>query len=271
MVPAVPTPPDNTEYAFMRPNTPLITSPSDGTLTAESYLVVSGTADPGTNVELFDWTALVGTATVDVAGNWQIALQVSSLEGHIYRARAVDGQKRKSPHSDQCVVSITSDKSKNALPVRAIGKKWIRQDRSTRLIFVVAALILICTCAFLLLRLTGFQSTSSKSAPLVRSFQRAADWYVPAVQGHFDQALLVLSSPNQTPVSVQINTVGSHHSIRLHVRSGIELALRGDSRARAIIIHAAAPITVQRLVVKGTTVLKEHGRPISTAKGKPAR
>lgn len=70
------------------PDSPRISSPDSGDYDTDGTIVVSGTAEAGATVELFEGTASRGTSPVAEDGGWSIEL-VSVNEGaHTYAARA---------------------------------------------------------------------------------------------------------------------------------------------------------------------------------------
>lgn len=73
------------------PETPLIDSPADNSQDNTGNIIVSGTAEPGTTVELFDGTSSRGTAQAGADGEWSKALTGVSDGSHTYTAKATDG------------------------------------------------------------------------------------------------------------------------------------------------------------------------------------
>jgi len=67
--------------------------PIDFTSVSESwnYAMIKGTADPGSNLKLYDGNALVGTATAGSDGSWTFWTRGLSDQVHTFTAQAVDG------------------------------------------------------------------------------------------------------------------------------------------------------------------------------------
>ena len=66
------------------PAAPVITSPADGSSGTDTTPMVTGTAEPGATIEVYDGTTLVGTTTADGSGNWSVTLSPAlSLGGHL--------------------------------------------------------------------------------------------------------------------------------------------------------------------------------------------
>jgi hypothetical protein len=72
------------------PATPTIASPADGTTSASTTLTVSGTAEPGSIVELFDGATSKGVTTATSGGAWSKAITALADGSHIFTAVATD-------------------------------------------------------------------------------------------------------------------------------------------------------------------------------------
>ena len=72
------------------PATPGITSPADGTTSASTALTVSGTAEPGSIVELFDGSTSKGVTTATAGGGWSKAVTGLADGSHVFTAVATD-------------------------------------------------------------------------------------------------------------------------------------------------------------------------------------
>ena len=72
------------------PSAPTIDSPADGTIRSTGDFTVSGTAEAGSTVELFDGAASLGTATTGSTGAWSKALTGVAQGSHTYTAKATD-------------------------------------------------------------------------------------------------------------------------------------------------------------------------------------
>jgi hypothetical protein len=73
------------------PDAPIITRPVEGSFDDDGFFFVSGTAQPGAKVELFEGTTSKGTDTAGFDGKWGIALSRVGEGSHTYTARATDG------------------------------------------------------------------------------------------------------------------------------------------------------------------------------------
>ena len=69
---------------------PVITNPSDGSVCIVGTLTITGTAEPGSTIELVDWRTPVGTIRADERGSWSMTLQWVEAGTHMFRATAVD-------------------------------------------------------------------------------------------------------------------------------------------------------------------------------------
>jgi hypothetical protein len=72
------------------PATPAITSPADGATSATAALTVSGTAEPGSIVELFDGATSKGVTTATAGGAWSKAVTGLADGSHTFTVVATD-------------------------------------------------------------------------------------------------------------------------------------------------------------------------------------
>ena len=72
------------------PAAPAITSPADNALQNSSNVTLSGTAEAGATVEVFEGAASRGTTTANGSGNWTRAIAGASDGSHAYTAKATD-------------------------------------------------------------------------------------------------------------------------------------------------------------------------------------
>src|SRR5829696_1840 len=92
------------------PSPPTITSPQNNSYDTDGSFSISGSAEAGSTVELFEGTTSKGTATADSSsGAWSIALSGVSEGVHTYKAKATDAEGNTSSASHS--VSVTVDKS----------------------------------------------------------------------------------------------------------------------------------------------------------------
>jgi probable HAF family extracellular repeat protein len=101
-----PPPADDTQA----PSPPSITSPQNNTYDTDGSFSVSGSAEAGSTVELFEGTTSKGTTKADSSsGAWSISLSGLSEGAHTYTAKATDAAGNTSTASNS--VSVTVDKS----------------------------------------------------------------------------------------------------------------------------------------------------------------
>jgi len=99
-------PPDDTQA----PSPPSITSPQNNSYDTDGSFSVSGSAEAGSTVELFEGTASKGTTKADSSsGAWSISLSGLSEGAHTYTAKATDAAGNTSTTSSS--VTVTVDKS----------------------------------------------------------------------------------------------------------------------------------------------------------------
>jgi len=72
------------------PRAPAITAPTDGSHVAETTLSVTGRADAGLTVQLFDGEQTVGTTTAGADGDWQVEAANLADGLHVFTAKATN-------------------------------------------------------------------------------------------------------------------------------------------------------------------------------------
>lgn len=81
----------NTVNLKIVPSPPVITLPTDGTSTSINKPTISGTGQAGDTVTVYDGSAVIGTATVDVNGNWSMTVATALIDGnHVITATQAD-------------------------------------------------------------------------------------------------------------------------------------------------------------------------------------
>ena len=91
-------------------------SSSTDSLTSDNTPTVTGTADAGSTVTLYDTdgTTVLGTATADSSGNWSITSSALSAGAHTLTAKAMDGAGNVSSASS--ALSVTIDATAPTVP-----------------------------------------------------------------------------------------------------------------------------------------------------------
>jgi hypothetical protein len=88
------------------PGAPVITSPADGSVSAGATVSLSGTAEAGASLEVFDGAVSKGFATAGVGGSWTKALTGLADGSHSFTARASDAAGNSSPPSASVTVTV---------------------------------------------------------------------------------------------------------------------------------------------------------------------
>jgi thermitase len=88
------------------PDAPIIDSPADDSYINSGDITVSGTAESGSTVELFEGDASEGTATADAQGSWSIKLTGVAEGVHTYVAKATDAANNTSAPSADLMVTV---------------------------------------------------------------------------------------------------------------------------------------------------------------------
>jgi hypothetical protein len=86
------------------PGAPIIKSPASGTSVPPGALTVSGTAEPGSTVKVYDAGTLVATTTADSSGAWSVSITVAAGD-HTLTATATDAAGNTSAVSAATVVT----------------------------------------------------------------------------------------------------------------------------------------------------------------------
>jgi len=97
------------------PDTPVITTPADGTATSDDTVTVAGTAEPGASVDVYVDGTLTASATADGSGDFVLELPALADGTYALTARALDTLGRPSPFS--ATVEVTVDTVAPAAPV----------------------------------------------------------------------------------------------------------------------------------------------------------
>jgi hypothetical protein len=103
------------------PPPPVVESPADGASTANDTVTVSGTAEPGTTVEVFDGAASRGTTPADGAGAWSTTLTGVADGSHTYTARATDAAGNTSAVSNGRRITVDTDAPETIMGTSPIG------------------------------------------------------------------------------------------------------------------------------------------------------
>jgi hypothetical protein len=101
------------------PAAPTIGSPADGSTNATGTIAFSGTAEPGTFVELYDGgTRLLGAASTDASGNWSKTVSGIADGSHTYTATATDAAGNTSAASSAVTVAVDANPPNTTITAR---------------------------------------------------------------------------------------------------------------------------------------------------------
>jgi hypothetical protein len=103
------------------PASPTIESPAEGTTSATGTVTVSGTAEPGALVELFEGATSRGTATTGSGGLWSRTLTGLSDGSHSYTATARDAAGNTSGASNSRTVVVDTTAPNTVLTTGPLG------------------------------------------------------------------------------------------------------------------------------------------------------
>ncbi|HEX2110140.1 MAG TPA: Ig-like domain-containing protein [Gaiellaceae bacterium] len=91
---------------FTAPAPPVIESPADGSILATATITLSGTAEAGSFVEVFDGTASKGGTTATGSGTWSKTLTGVVDGSHTYTAKATDAASNTSAASNARTIVV---------------------------------------------------------------------------------------------------------------------------------------------------------------------
>jgi hypothetical protein len=97
------------------PAAPVIESPAEGSVSTTSSITVSGTAEAGSSVELFDGSVSKGFATAGAGGAWSKALSGVADGAHTYSAKASDNAGNVSPSSNTRTITVDTVKPETTI------------------------------------------------------------------------------------------------------------------------------------------------------------
>ena len=112
------------------PAAPVITAPANGSAVATSSVTLSGTAEPGIFVEVFEGSTSLGGITALPGGTWSKTLTSVADGPHTYDATANDNAGNASPVSNTVTVTVdttapnTTISSAPATPTNATGASF---------------------------------------------------------------------------------------------------------------------------------------------------
>ncbi len=90
----------------VEPGAPVISSPANNSYDADGSITLSGTAEAGSTVELFEQTTSLGKSSVDQDGDWSIGLAGVAVGEHLYEVRATDASGNTSSASNALRVIV---------------------------------------------------------------------------------------------------------------------------------------------------------------------
>jgi Bacterial Ig-like domain/Bacterial Ig domain len=99
-------PPLNVTFDTIPPSAPTL---ADGSIGGNGKFTVSGTAEVGGVVSIFEGTALLGTGTVANNGTWSVTTTKLSNTVHILTAQATDTAGNMGPSSGVAIVGSTAN------------------------------------------------------------------------------------------------------------------------------------------------------------------
>jgi hypothetical protein len=116
------------------PAAPVVESPADGTHTNTGSLTISGSAEPGSSVELFEGASSRGTTNTTVGGTWSRTLTGVTDGSHTYTAKATDAAGNPSAASNAVTVVVDT-----AAPNTTIGTGPLGSTKNTSATFSFSA------------------------------------------------------------------------------------------------------------------------------------
>jgi large repetitive protein len=116
------------------PAAPVVVSPADGTHTSSGTILLSGSAEPSSTVEVFEGAASRGTTNTTVGGSWSTTLTGVADGSHTYTAKATDAAGNTSAASNAVTVVVDT-----AAPNTTIGTGPLGATKNTTASFTFSA------------------------------------------------------------------------------------------------------------------------------------
>ena len=102
----------STAFAFSLASDPLApAAPTINGATGKGRVTVTGMAEPGASVDLFEGTVLIGSGVAGSGGAWSITSRLLTAGAHTLRATAIDSASNTSPSSAPFAFSTVGDPS----------------------------------------------------------------------------------------------------------------------------------------------------------------
>ena len=92
------------------PAPPIITGPANNSFDTDGSVTISGTAEAGNTIEVFEGSTSKGTAPVDSSGAWSMTLSAVGEGAHTYTAKATDAANNTSESSNPVTVKVDTTK-----------------------------------------------------------------------------------------------------------------------------------------------------------------
>jgi hypothetical protein len=116
------------------PAAPIVESPADGAHTSSTTIAISGSAEPGSSVELFEGATSRGTTNATAGGAWSKTLTGITDASHTYTAKATDAAGNTSAPSNAVTVVVDT-----TAPNTVIGTGPLGSTKNTSASFTFSA------------------------------------------------------------------------------------------------------------------------------------
>ena len=99
------------------PAAPAISNPTNNSYDADGTITLSGTAEGGTTVEIYEGTTKNKSTQADSGGTWSVTLSAVSSGKHTYKATATDAANNTSGFSNTLTVTVDTSKPAGAVTI----------------------------------------------------------------------------------------------------------------------------------------------------------
>jgi hypothetical protein len=144
------------------PVAPTITSPTHGTVTNSTVLTITGVAEAGSRVEVFDNGGSIGTVVANAQGQWSLATQPLVAGDHVFSAAATDVAGNTGSRAADVRVTVQNTTGPRIVPISiSVGQVNLNGGGPLAITILSSASFDARTLNLTTLRLNGSKATSS--------------------------------------------------------------------------------------------------------------
>lgn len=231
-------------------------------------VVLSGTAVPGSRIEISDWTVPVGTTVAGSDGGWSVTLTSVEEGTHTYRAKAVDADGNLLGSSAHHSVSV--DAKTSAAPAPPETVEHVSPRRLGRippalvgLVGAVGGIAALIALAFFALRSGSSQShTAYRSTPNVVAVRTTPT--PTRARPTPPRAVARISTPHAIKVPIVVAPRATATPTRPAPTATPRMVVTPTTVPRAVSRPTATPVTIRKREAV-TPTIRPTARPTATA------